>query len=192
MTQADITAVTEIHLAAFTGFFLSFLGPAFLRELYDGIVSDPSGIAFVCENHNQLVGFVAGSDRPSGLYGRLLRKRAWRFTVASSKAVLRRPSVMTRLVRAMDKSEEAAVPDGMATLMSIAVTPEIQGSGAGKLLVREFLEACRQRGVVAVNLTTDATNNAAVNAFYSRQGFELARTFVTREGRAMNEYIIQL
>lgn len=192
MTQGDIPAVTEIHLAAFAGFFLSFLGPAFLRELYDGILNDPSGIAFVCENQQQLVGFVAGSDRPSGLYGRLLRQRALRFALASAKAVLRKPEIMPRLIHALDKSEEAAVPDGMATLMSIAVNPDTQGLGAGKILVNKFLDACRERGVTAVNLTTDANNNAGVNAFYIRQGFKLARTFLTREGRAMNEYIIQL
>jgi hypothetical protein len=42
-----------------------------------------------------------------------------------------------------------------------------------------------------VNLTTDKDGNCAVNAFYTHLGFQLARAFVTREGRWMNEYLIR-
>ena len=48
------------------------------------------------------------------------------------------------------------------------------------------------RGVSSVSLTTDRDNNERTNDFYQKLGFELARTYVTPEGRAMNEYLIQL
>ena len=39
-----------------------------------------------------------------------------------------------------------------------------------------------------INLETDACDNDAVNNFYLRNGFQLARNYVTAEGRKMNEY----
>ena len=39
-----------------------------------------------------------------------------------------------------------------------------------------------------INLETDAENNDAVNRFYVKNGFELARSYFSPEGREMNEY----
>lgn len=74
--------------------------------------------------------------------------------------------------------------------MSLCVLPSIQGCGLGKALVDAFLKESEARGVEAVDLTTDAVANDSVNQFYRKLGFELSRTFVTPEGRRMNEYVI--
>jgi len=76
--------------------------------------------------------------------------------------------------------------------MSIAILPEYQNKGIGKALVQEFLNEMQQCGMRQVNLTTDKDGNDAVNAFYARLGFQLVRSFVTPEGRWMNEYTISL
>ena len=76
--------------------------------------------------------------------------------------------------------------------MSIAVLPEYQGRRIGKVLVQEFLNEMQRRRMRWVNLTTDKHKNDAGNAFYSGLGFQLARSFVTPEGRWMNEYVISL
>ena len=39
-----------------------------------------------------------------------------------------------------------------------------------------------------INLETDACGNDAANKFYIKNGFRLARSYVTAEGRKMNEY----
>ena len=39
-----------------------------------------------------------------------------------------------------------------------------------------------------ITLETDAVDNEEVNRFYQKNGFTLARTYETREGRKMNEY----
>ena len=39
-----------------------------------------------------------------------------------------------------------------------------------------------------INLETDAVNNDDVNRFYVKNGFKLARTYYSSEGRKMNEY----
>ena len=39
-----------------------------------------------------------------------------------------------------------------------------------------------------INLETDAVNNDDVNRFYVKNGFRLARSYFSSEGRKMNEY----
>jgi predicted N-acetyltransferase YhbS len=189
MRSGDAGAVTAVHLAAFPGFFLSFLGARFLRELYRAIVDDEEGIAFVAEAEGRVIGFVAGSGS-AGFYRRAARRRWFRFALASLGALLRKPSIARRLLRALYAPPRTS-SEG-ALLMSLAVDPSVQRSGAGALLTRAFVDEARRRGASAVVLTTDKLGNDAVNAFYRAQGFAAAAGYVTPEGRAMNEYILYI
>ncbi len=192
MEARDLPFVVRVHLASFQGFFLTFLGPAFLLELYSGILADPSGITFVAEADGRIVGFVAGASESAGLYARLLRRRWWRFALASLRPALRNPRIVPRLLRAFAMPNQARMAGGAGTLMSIAVLPEKQGQGIGQALVRAFLAEAAQRGLSRVNLTTDKADNDAANLFYQRLGFVCTRHFTTPEGRQMNEYEIAL
>jgi ribosomal protein S18 acetylase RimI-like enzyme len=190
MLMADVPEVVNTHLQSFAGFFLSFLGYQFLRELYVGILKDPAGIAYVYEDQGHLLGFVAGTSQPAGFYSRLLQRRWWRFGMASLVPILKNPLIIPRLLRAFRKPQDASDRPDIGTLMSIAVSPDSQGRGLGQSLVKAFLEEAAQRGLKYVDLTTDKNNNDAVNQFYQRLGFRCSRTFVTSEGRDMNEYLI--
>lgn len=189
----DIPIITKIHLASFQGFFLTFLGERFLSELYDAIREDPTGIELVfCAADRTIIGFVAGTDQPSGLYQRLLRRRWWRFGWAALPAFLRKPSILPRLLRAFTMPGQPLPAANCGTLMSIGVDPVAQGSGVGKALVQAFLREGKNRGLDFVNLTTDAHENEATNAFYLARGFKLHRSFTTPEGRLMNEFLYNL
>ena len=192
MCSTDVSAVVQVHLDSFPGFFLSFLGLAFLRELYAATLADSSGIGFVAEDGKGIGGFVTGTAQPSGFYRRLLWRRWWRFALAAAPLVLKRPSIIPRLLRAFSMPEQVTRREGRGTLMSIAVLPEAQGHGIGHTLVRAFLEEAAQRGLQKVDLTTDRDNNEATIRFYQSLGFVCERTFTTPEGRAMNEYVIKL
>jgi ribosomal protein S18 acetylase RimI-like enzyme len=189
MLIGDVDAVTAIHLVAFPRFFLSFLGSRFLRELYRAIVTDEESIAFVAIDGEHVIGFVAGAGS-SGFYRRAARRRWLRFGAVSLGAFLRKPSIAPRLLRALYAPPKTS-GEG-ALLMSIAVDPSVQRSGAGKLLTRAFIDGAGRRGATAVVLTTDKAGNDAVNAFYHAQGFSVATDYVTPEGRAMNEYILYI
>lgn len=76
--------------------------------------------------------------------------------------------------------------------MSLAVLPEAQGQRVGQALVLAFLEEASLRGLRQVDLTTDRDANDSTNRFYQRLGFACERTYTTPEGRAMNEYIIDI
>ena len=192
MTAADIDAVVEIHLRSFPSFFLTFLGPAFLRLLYDAMTHDPEGIVLVYEWERVIQGFVAGVTHQSGFYRRLLQQRKWAFAWAAVGAVLRRPRIIARLWRALRRPEESTQAATEACLMSLAVLPETEGQGIGRRLVRAFCNELARHQIPTVSLTTDQIGNDRVNRFYLRLGFQVVRTFVTPEGRAMNEYVLSL
>jgi ribosomal protein S18 acetylase RimI-like enzyme len=193
MRPAHIPAVVQTHLLSFPGFFLSFLGPRFLSLYYAGICAAPEGIGLVSLNTLGLpAGFVAGSSNPRGFYSILLKRDWLKFAFASVGAIIRKPSAMVRIARGLFHSEGNPVGDDVAGLFSIGVLPELQGTGAGKLLVQAFLHEAAMRRCKRVFLTTDRDANDAVNAFYQKLGFCIERQYETPEGRRMNEYWINL
>lgn len=192
MDARDVPAVVRIHLESFSGFFLSFLGPKFLALFYEGVRTHAQGLALVSESPEGIDGFVVGVTDQSGFYRRLVRSRIHRFAWASLGAAVRRPRIIPRLVRALRQSrlsERSAAP---ACLMSIAVRPGVSGKGTGRDLVDAFNKAMAARAVTAYCLTTDRDGNDRVNQFYQKLGFRLVNTFVTPEGRTMNEYVMTL
>lgn len=193
LTKQHVSQVVSVHVASFPGFFLSFLGPQFLSIFYSAVSSAPEGIAFVYLNEAGIPsGFVAGTSNPRGFYSRLLMRHWFRFAMAAIPSVLRKPSIVSRVARAVFHPSDNPVGDDVAGLFSIGVLPELQGTGAGKKLMQAFLEEAKYRRCKRVVLTTDQDNNDAVNAFYVRHGFSVERRFVTPEGRKMNEYWLTL
>jgi ribosomal protein S18 acetylase RimI-like enzyme len=193
MLLSDVNQVVNVHLTSFQGFFLTILGEKFLRLLYSFIITSPDGVGYVCVDKDEIViGFVCGTTKPLGFYKRFFKKKWWNIILTILFSIIRDPSIIPRLVWRVLKPPQPSTEPGTATLMSIAVHPNYQNKGIGKLLVQEFLGEIRRRGIQRVNLTTDKEKNDAVNVFYQRLGFQLARSFVTPEGRWMNEYVITL
>ncbi len=193
MSKDDVPVVVRIHIESFPGFFLSFLGPGFLRLFYAETLRDEAGIGIVATDEaGHPVAFVAGVTGQTGFFRRLLRGAKWRFALAACGALVRRPTIAGRLLRALRRPKDAATSSAEACLMSVAVSPAAQGRGLGRDLVTAFGAEVRRRGSRSYCLTTDAVKNDTVNAFYGSQGFALVRTFVTPEGRPMNEYLMRL
>lgn len=193
MRQEDIPLVVSVHLTSFPGFFLSFLGPRFLGLYYSQICASEDGIAFVqLDESGKIAGFVAGSSNPSGFYSRLLKRHWFGFAFASVGAIARRPAIISRLFRAVFHPGQNPIGKDVAGLYSIAILPELRGTGAGERLVRTFLSEAKRRECNKVFLTTDKMDNVAVNKFYLKLGFLLEKEFATPEGRIMNEYWIKL
>ena len=185
--------VVAVHMKAFPSFFLTFLGPRFLKEFYQSFIEDSAGIGFVGHDAStgQVAGVVVGPLVPAGYFKRLLKRKWWAFCLASLTAVLKKPSVIRRLFRAVFyRGESPASTEGLALLSSIAVSPDVQAKGLGRLLVQAFLEEVKRRGGRGVFLTTDADNNEKVNLFYRKAGFSMESSYDTPEGRKMNRYIL--
>jgi len=183
-------AVTA-HLAAFPGFYLSWLGRQFLREFYAAFLHDRNSVAFVASDaRGRALGVIVGPLDPAGFFRNLVRRRWWAFGLASMNSILRRPWKAWRVLRAVSYRGESPPGPVRALLSSVAVLPEAQGFGIGRKLVSRWVEEVRHRGVTGCYLLTDAEGNDRVNSFYRSLDWKLEFTNATPEGRKVNRYIL--
>ena len=185
----DIEQIVNIHMDSFQGFFLTFLGRGFLRQLYRGYIEYPSaGVIIAYEEKGYIEGFLAFSEDLSGLYKYLIRKRLLQFAWFAFLGFLRRPQILLRLLRAFLKPEESRRKENYMELASIGVLPSCAGKGIGSCLISELKRHTDFQRCSYIKLETDAVGNEKVNRFYLSNGFVREREYVTREGRKMNEY----
>ncbi|WP_035273100.1 GNAT family N-acetyltransferase [Desulfogranum japonicum] len=193
MTEKDIESVVEIHLSSFPSFFLTFLGPGFLKIFYKGICSASDGIAFISlDSKGTPAGFVVGTSNPRGFYTKLLKSSWYKFALASVIPIIKKPSIFFRVARGLKHPGDNPIGTDIAGLFSIGILPEVQRQGVGQKLIKAFLDGAKEKGCNKVFLTTDRDENANVNAFYQKVGFDIQRQYITPEGRRMNEYIITI
>lgn len=186
--KAIVDKITDIHLKTFEGFFLTFMGRGFLRQMYRSYCDhDRSGILVATEN-GCVIGFLAYSEDLSALYKYMLKKRLIPFAWYSAGAFIRKPASFLRIVRAFLKPSESRRQEAYVELASIGVDPESKRLGAGSKLVSSLIERTDFDKFEYITLDTDAVNNDAANLFYIKNGFKEARRFQTHEGRKMIEY----
>jgi ribosomal protein S18 acetylase RimI-like enzyme len=191
----DLPAIVNIHNAAFPGFFMTLLGPVFLRRYYQVVLEYPLHLAFVIEDNSGAVrGFVVGFQAPS-LFYQQLRAQKLQFGLAAIGYLILRPQLWLRVFSNARRVDSAASQMGSdqhtVELSSIGIDPLAKQHGFGTKLVHLFLETAKQNQADHVVLTTDAVQNDAVNAFYQKLGFKLTRAFEGTKGRLMNEYMFQ-
>jgi ribosomal protein S18 acetylase RimI-like enzyme len=184
MRRDDLDAVVAIHLAAFPNFFLTFLGPGFLRVFYGAVMQD--GIALVATVDDRVAGFIVGMLDSKSFYRRLWRTRFFHVAFTITPVILRHPSTLKRVARR--GVARAFQPAPGAELMSLAVHPREQRHGLGRILVNAFIARVHEDGTDSLWLITDAADNDAVQTFYETLGFTVRRTFTNAEGRALVEY----
>lgn len=186
--KSIIKQVVDIHMQTFSGFFLTFLGKGFLCQLYKGFYTHPRSGLIVAEKESRIVGFLAYSEDLSGFYKYLIRKSLMPFACYSLGAFFRKPSSVVRLLKAFLKPGESKRNEKYIELSSIGVLPEMKNMHIGRQLIQRLKDQFNNELYSYIKLETDAVNNDDVNAFYVRNGFELACTYETPEGRKMNEY----
>lgn len=196
--SADLDGIVAVHAAAFPRFFLTQLGPAFLRAYYRAVLEFKDGCMLVAEMDGRVAGFVAGFAEPRRFYA-VLRRRPLTFAPAILAGLLRRPwllgRIVARIVSVIHRGRthrQAAVADAACELSSLAVDPRARRRGVGRKLVTAFVTAARDRGLDVVRLTTDARGNDPVNEFYAGLGFHLASSGAPGDARPMNEYELPL
>jgi ribosomal protein S18 acetylase RimI-like enzyme len=186
----DLDAIVRLHVAAFPGFFLTSLGPPFLRLLYRGFMDLESGVCIVAREGGHLLGFAAGTTKPDSFFKTLLRRRGVRFALAATPGLVRNPLFGVRkcLGAVFYRGERPTALPGAGLLSSLAVSPEHASQGVGQALVREFCGELQRRGVTSVYLTTDEVSNERANRFYEKCGFYLVDTFERPGNRRMNRW----
>ena len=183
-----INEIVTIHLNTFTGFFLTFMGRGFLKQMYQSYCDyDESGL-LVAEEDGKALGFLAFSSNFSGLYKFMIKTRLIQFGWYSIGAFFRRPSAFMHIISAFLKPGEAKREEKYVELSSIGVDPDVKSKGIGSKLIDSLKNNVNFNKYAYINLETDAVDNEGAIHFYEKNGFVRERMFETDEGRKMYEY----
>ncbi len=183
-----VDEIVNIHLATFKGFFLTFMGRGFLRQMYLAYTEHNESDILVAQDGNKTLGFLGYSNNLSGLYKYMIKHRLIQFAWYSFLAFLRKPKVFMRLLRAFLKPGESTRDEKYVELASIGVSPDIKSKGVGSMLIDALKKEVDFDVFEYITLETDALDNEAANKFYVKNNFEKVREFETHEGRKMFEY----
>lgn len=188
--QKDIDAIVSIHRDAFDGFFLTSLGPSFLKLYYSCFECCGDSLLLVAEDNNEVVGFAATAMTSRHFNSRLIKSNLIKFGLLSIKLLFSSPKSLVRLVRNMSKRSRNVEDDGdYAELYSIGVSGSSQGKGIGKQLLLATEAALRDSSVAKVSLTTDYDENEKAISFYHSLGYSTLYEFVTYPERKMYRLI---
>lgn len=180
--------IVTIHLNAFNGFFLTFMGRGFLKQMYSSYCDHLESGLFVAEENEKAIGFLAYSENFSGLYKYMIKTRLIPFGWYSVGAFLRRPSAFMHIIRAFLKPSKTKRLEKYVEISSIGVDPQISSRGVGTLLIDELKKQVDFEKFAYITLETDALNNDGAIHFYEKNGFIRERMYETEEGRKMYEY----
>jgi ribosomal protein S18 acetylase RimI-like enzyme len=184
----DAGALVRLHLEAFPHFFLSRLGPAFLRKYYSALLLHRAGIVLLAEDRYEPCGFAAGSSDPADFYSEIRRRRL-ELALCAVPALVRMPSLIRRLLIDAERVsvESIAGGDSVCELASLAVGRAARRHGLGTQLVRAFAAKAAERHCAGVTVRTDALGNDSVVEFYKRLGFVCVRSDHSDRRRPMLE-----
>lgn len=183
-----VDAIVDIHMNTFTGFFLTFLGKGFLKQLYKGFMEHEKSGMIVAFEEDKLIGFLAYSKELSEFYKYLIKRKLLLFVWYALGAFFRKPKVLFRLLRAFTYSEDSKRTEKYVELSSVGVLPSSKRMGVGSKMIEYLITIVDKDKFDYIKLETDRDNNDQVNSFYVKNGFELERSYETPEGRRMNEY----
>lgn len=183
-----VDEIVKIHMDTFQGFFLTFLGKGFLKQLYEGYIEHDESNLIIAKHNQEIVGFIAYSSNISDLYKFLIKKKLILFARYSLIAFMKNPKILFRLLSAFGKSEEVAREENYIELASIGVKPEVKSKGIGTAMIDYLKQNVDFDNYAYISLETDANDNEYANKFYLKNEFILARTYETKQGRKMNEY----
>ena len=186
--KEKINEVVDIHMKSFSGFFLTFLGKGFLKQLYKGFLEEKNSDLIVAFGEDEkILGFLAYSSNLSGFYKYLIKKHLISFGWYAMLGFFRNPKIFFRLIRAFTYSREAKREEKYIELSSIGVLPISENLGIGSKLI-DYLKKIEFKDCKYIKLETDAVNNKSTNNFYMKNKFVLDHSYSTPEGRKMNEY----
>ncbi len=186
-TLEDVNKIVKIHKAAFKDFFLTGLGERFLRLYYSTFISNDRGVVFCAERNNTIIGFSASSYYSKGFNAKLIKNNLSNYGVEAIRLIFTQPNSILRLLKNLNKeSKDTTVNDNgsYAELYSIAVSPDCQGVGVGRLLLTATEADVREHNT-QISLTTDYYNNDKTIAFYHALGYKDYYVFMTYPNRKM-------
>jgi ribosomal protein S18 acetylase RimI-like enzyme len=187
---SEVKKIVEVHEKSFKGFFLTSLGGKFLQTYYTSCVNNSMTVGIgLFDNYGNLHGFATGTVQSLGYHKNLFLQSPLAFLKSILYVSVRRPKIILRLAKNMNKKSDKKDDKQYAELLSIAVMPNSKGSGHGKILLEEFEKKVKNRGASKIALTTDFENNDSVVNFYKKGGYEIYYDFIAYPNRHMYKLI---
>jgi ribosomal protein S18 acetylase RimI-like enzyme len=176
----DLPGVAAVHLMAFPKSALTMLGSEAVRRYYEWQLLGPHEVSALsaCVN-SELVGFCFAGIFRGAMSGFVRKNRTFLITqVIAHPWLVTNPIFRDRLTIGTRVLKSYAGPRKFAPvsaspapnhfgILAIAVDPQRQGLGIGKLLMRATEDVARQRGFHEINLSVNPRNQQAVE-FYER------------------------
>jgi ribosomal protein S18 acetylase RimI-like enzyme len=186
---SDIDEIVKIHIKSFEGFFLTSMGPSFLRPLYKAFIEKQTGLMRVaCDESNQVVGFSAGTTSPDSFFLELKIAKGFQFCLAAIPGLLKNPTlVMKKIFGALFyKGDRTEKLENSALLSSLAVMPTMSGKSIGRQLVLDFQQqVIKSSSCKRVYLITDKLGNEKVIYFYQKLNYVTESEFTQSGNREM-------
>ena len=186
--KEKVNEIADIHMDTFVGFFLTFMGKGFLKQMYMSYCEHKDSGVLVAESCGKVIGFLAYSSDFSGLYKYMIKRRLIPLCWYSLHALLKQPSTFMHLVKVFLKPTEVKREEKYVELASIGVEPNFKSQGIGSRLIDQLKKVIDFDEIAYINLETDAKNNEAAICFYEKNGFIKERMFTTDIGREMYEF----
>jgi ribosomal protein S18 acetylase RimI-like enzyme len=181
-----VNQIVQVHLLAFPVFFLSKLGPYFLKVYYRSILKSKDGISLVIiDKSGNVIGFCVGSKQSLGFHSSLIKNNIIDYFLAGLVIMALNPINIIRLIKNLNK-KSSSVDDGLySELLSIAVNPAFRGMGLGNYLLTNFEKMALEKGCRDISLTTDFYDNESIINFYFKSGYTIMATFNSYPNRKM-------
>ena len=171
----DLRRVVALHIEALGDrSTLTMLGPEPLSLVYRSILAAGIGYLALARQSKEIVGFALVCTDTRRL-GSVLARNAIPLTWSSTRAILRRPYLILKLVEAAFYERRAAthVP---AELLVIAVAPQQRSQGIGARLLHDIRAELARCGIDRYVVTVHEAMTAA-DRFYAGNGLRLMRRF---------------
>lgn len=181
LSEADLEAITAIHLEQFPHARSTSLGRPYLRKMYRWFMETQPALSFVAVQSDRVVGFAVGAI---GGYGR----KIFRYALAEILLGLaRRPALLVQrqtytlwnsylrgllpTPRSTPSRQAAQSPVVVrCSLSSIAVAQTAQRQGVGKALIAALEENARRLGATRMTLSV-ASDNLPARRLYESCGW---------------------
>lgn len=186
----DAETAAKIHAEGQPGTFLTSLGPAFLCGLYRQMAVSPLCFGYVACEDREVVGVVVGTVDSGGVFKELIWQRGLALAAPVARALARHPALLPKVVQTLMYPVKAEAEPGEAELFFVGVRGDRRGRGIGQALLRALTQEARRRGMLAMGLIADASNEAA-KRLYERNGMQETRRFALY-GRSMIWYRLAL
>ena len=179
MRRKDVVAVAALHHQAMGTSLWARLGPVFLAELYCSMLSHPDFRGFVYEENQQVRGFIAGTSDGPKMFRDLAFKRGHRLITAMLPGLVRKPSLVFRLVHTcgyFQRSNPHDEPEIRAESLFCSFAPELRGRRISGLTNKVLFDEMAGLGHRRIKITSEADNQGAFRQLTS-WGFEVTRRF---------------